>query len=182
MTREDEQYCLKELSDGNRQAFELLFLEWHPKLVAFLLRLLAGEKDYEATAYDIAQDVFFDIWISRKKFSKVKSFSAYLFQMARFKAYNHFDKQAVKSRFDSDVLANDSEETISGESALLASEMDALFRRALESLPQKRRRVFIMSRYEGYSNDQIAAELGIDKRTVENHITSVLSTLRKVIK
>ena len=39
-----------------------------------------------------------------------------------------------------------------------------------------------MSRFLGKSNDEIATELGIDKRTVENHITSVLATLRKVIK
>ncbi|MBQ7708594.1 MAG: hypothetical protein IJT74_01565 [Bacteroidales bacterium] len=49
------------------------------------------------TAYDLAQDVFFDVWTSRSKFAQVNSFSSYLFQMARFKAFNHFDRSAVKA-------------------------------------------------------------------------------------
>ena len=180
MTKEDEIYCLRALSEGSRQAFEWLFLEWHPRLVEFLMRLLGP--GCEETAYDYAQDVFFDIWVSREKFSTVKSFSAYLFQMARFKVYNHYDRTAVKARFKSEAVATGSELTPSGESALYASETEALIRRTLDALPEKRRRVFLMSRFLGKSNDEIATELGIDKRTVENHITSVLATLRKVIK
>lgn len=179
MTQEDEKVCLKELSDGSRQAFEWLFLEWHPRLVDFFNRLLGGD---EETAYDYAQDVFFDIWMSRKKFSEVKSFGAYLFQMARFKAYNHFDKTAVKSRFKHDVIATSSESTPSGETVVYASETEALIRKTLDKMPQKRRKVFIMSRFGGKSNDEIAEELGINKRTVENHITTVLDALRKLVK
>lgn len=180
MTKEDEQYCLKALSEGSRQAFEWLFLEWHPRLVEFLTHMLGTE--CEETAYDYAQDVFFDIWMTREKFANVNSFSAYLFQMARFKVYNHYDKSAVKARFKSEVVATGSELAPSGESALYASETEALIRRTLDALPEKRRRVFMMSRFLGKSNDEIAMELGIDKRTVENHITNVLAALRKVIK
>lgn len=178
MTKEDEQYCLAALSEGNRQAFEWLFLEWHPRVVDFFVHLLGDEE----TAYDYAQDVFFDVWTSRQKFAEVKSFSAYLFQMARFKAYNHFDKSAVKTRFRSEVLKTGSESTPSGESALYATETLTRIRETLETLPQKRREVFVMSRLLGYTNEQISLRLGINKRTVENHITNVLSDLRKVIK
>ncbi len=178
MTKEDEQYCLAALSEGNRQAFEWLFLEWHPRLVDFFVHLLEDEE----TAYDYAQDVFFDVWTSRQKFAEVKSFSAYLFQMARFKAYNHFDKSAVKTRFRSEVMKTGSESTPSGESALYATETLTRIRETLETLPQKRREVFVMSRLLGYTNEQISLRLGINKRTVENHITNVLSDLRKVIK
>lgn len=179
MTREDEKICLRELSNGSRQAFEWLFLEWHPRLVDFFNRILGGD---EETAYDYAQDVFFDIWMSRKKFSEVNSFSAYIFQMARFKAYNHFDKNAVKTKFTRDAEVTGSESTPSGEAVIEASETETIIRKTLERMPQKRRKVFILSRFKGKSNDEIAQELGINKRTVENHITSVLDTLRKLVK
>lgn len=178
MTKEDERFCLEELSKGNRRAFEWLFLEWHPKLVDFFTRLI-GDTD---TAYDYAQDVFFDIWTSRRKFSEVGSFSAYLFQMARFKAYNHFDKAAVKSRYKGEMEAGGAAVTPSGEGAIFASETERTIWETLKGLPGKRRTVFIMSRFQGYSNERIAKELGIDKRTVENHITNVLAALRKVVK
>ena len=180
MTAEDEKYCLRALSEGNKQAFEWLFLEWQPKLVAFFCRILG--QNNEDTASDFAQDVFFDIWTSRKKFAEVKSFSAYLFQMARFKAFNHFDKNAVKARYEQEVTITGPTSVPTGEANLFADETNELIRKTLETLPQKRREVFIMSRVHGKSNDEIAVELGINKRTVENHITNVLAALRKVIK
>lgn len=182
MTQEDEQYCLKALSEGNIHAFELLFLEWHPRLVEFLSRMLSGEKSSEDLAYDFAQDVFFDVWVFRNKFSQVKSFRSYLFQMAKYKVYNHFDRKDVEMKFEKELSDPEFELDSSGESALVASEVEILIRRTLDGMPKKRRNVFVMSRFQGYSNDRIASELNIDKRTVENHITNVLAALRKVIK
>ena len=178
MTREEEQYCLKELSGGSRHAFERLFLEWHPRLVDFFTRVL-DSPDAPDLANDFAQDIFFDIWMSRSKFSQVNSFSAYLFKMARYKIYNHFDRQAVISRYKHELSVADSGAVPSGESALYAMERESLMLRILNRLPGKRRKVFMMSRLLGFSNDQIASELGISKRTVENQITSVLSVFRK---
>ena len=178
MRPEDEIFCLKELSRGNKSAFEWLFMTWHARLVGFLSRLIGDDN----TAYDYAQDIFFDIWKQRKKFSEVESFSAYLFQMARFKVYNHFDKVAVKSKFKGEMAARAAIVTPTREQDLFASETESQIWEAVRHLPARRRKVFIMSRMQGFSNDEIAKELGIDKRTVENHITSALSSLRKIVK
>lgn len=178
MSPEDEIFCLKELSRGNKSAFEWLFMTWHARLVAFLSRLIGDE----STAYDYAQDIFFDIWKQRKKFSEVESFSAYLFQMARFRVYNHFDKVAVKSRFKGEMAAIAVSATPTREQDMFASETESQIWKAVRQLPAKRRTVFIMSRMQGFSNDEIAQELGINKRTVENHITSALASLRKIVK
>ena len=178
MTREDEKYCLEELARGNQQAFRWLFMEWHPKLVDFFTRLI-GDGD---TAYDYAQDIFYDIWKARGKFAGVESFSAYLFQMARFKVYNHFDKVAVNKRFEKDLELSDREGATSQEPAIYAAELKSMIWDTVRRLPSKRRSAFLMSRLHGLSNDQIADEMGISKRTVENHITSTLSTVKKMIK
>ena len=179
MTPEDERFCLKELARGNKSAFEWLFMTWHARLVGFLSRRIGDE----STAYDYAQDIFFDIWKQRKKFSEVESFSAYLFQMARFRVYNHFDKVAVKSRFRGEMAARASvPPPTEYEPVLFASETESQIWEAVRHLPAKRRKVFIMSRMQGFSNDEIAQELGINKRTVENHITNALASLRKIVK
>ena len=178
MSPEEEKYCLEELSSGNRQAFEWLFLSYQPKLVDFFKRLLGDEQ----TACDYAQDVFYDIWTQHRKFKQVNSFSAYLFQMARFKCYNHFDRQAVRQRFWSEVVKAGAEITPSSEKDLYADETESLIWETVNGMPEKRRKVFIMSRLQDIPNEQIARTLGISKRTVENHITAALSELRKVIK
>ena len=79
-------------------------------------------------------------------------------------------------------MNSDTDSVPSGESALYASETMTQIRETLETLPRKRREIFVMSRVMGYTNEEIAARLGINKRTVENHITNVLADLRKVIK
>ena len=179
MIKEEEKYLLKELAGGSRQAFECLFICWHPRLVSFLTHLLADED----AAYDYAQDVFFDIWTQKEKFAQVESFGAYLFQMARFKVYNHYDKVAVKGRFKNDVMVREAEGTApSGESRLYASEMETQIWKAVREMPAKRRQIFIMSRSLGFTNEEIAQKLGINKRTVENQITNVLAVLRNLVK
>lgn len=52
----------------------------------------------------------------------------------------------------------------------------------VEKMPEQRRRIFRMSREEGLSNDQIAEQLSISRRTVENQISRALAELRKLVK
>ncbi|MCR5519896.1 MAG: RNA polymerase sigma-70 factor [Bacteroidales bacterium] len=177
MTKEDERSCLRGLANGNKQAFEWLFLTWHPRVVDFFMRVLADED----TAYDYAQDIFYDIWVQRKKFSEVESFSAYLFRMAKFRLFNHFDKQSVRNKFVDAKSFADASSFVSMEQSLFADEMEEQIWKTVNKMPAKRRKIFVMSRMQGYSNDEIAKELGISKRTVENHITSALAELREIV-
>lgn len=54
--------------------------------------------------------------------------------------------------------------------------------KVVDQLSEQRRNVFRLSREEGYSNAEISTQLNISKRTVENHITASLHTLRKVLR
>ena len=64
---------------------------------------------------------------------------------------------------------------------LYAKEIELLLKLALDSMPEQRKKVFIMSRKEGLSNQEIADNLQLSIRTVERHIYLALQELKKVI-
>ncbi len=58
---------------------------------------------------------------------------------------------------------------------------DAKIWKAIDSLPEKCREVFLMSKRDGFSNQEIADELGISIKTVKNQMTKALSRLREAL-
>ena len=169
---------LKELSEGSRTAFDWLFIRYQPKVVAFLKACTGDEEQ----ARDIAQDIFFNIWKDRAKLSEVRSFEGYLFQMARFSVYNYYDHLDVVKKYVEEGKTR-SEVTDAGpEEKLKERQIRARIAETVRSMPQRRREIFVMSRWGGYSNDEIAERLNISKRTVENHLTAAQSVLRRTLK
>ena len=176
--QKDSSILLKELSEGSRTAFDWLFIRYQPKVVAFLKACTGDEEQ----ARDIAQDIFFNIWKDRAKLSEVRSFGGYLFQMARFSVYNYYDHLDVVKKYVEEGKTR-SEVTDAGpEEKLKERQIRARIAETVRSMPQRRREIFVMSRWGGYSNDEIAERLNISKRTVENHLTAAQSVLRRTLK
>ena len=176
--QKDSSILLKELSEGSRTAFDWLFIRYQPKVVAFLKACTGDEEQ----ARDIAQDIFFNIWKDCAKLSEVRSFEGYLFQMARFSVYNYYDHLDVVKKYVEEGKTR-SEVTDAGpEEKLKERQIRARIAETVRSMPQRRREIFVMSRWGGYSNDEIAERLNISKRTVENHLTAAQSVLRRTLK
>lgn len=171
-----ESKYLKELGKGDRNAFDILYIQYSPRVKAFL----AGFVKDKDEASDMTQDIFFKIWTNREVISKVDSFKAYLFRMARNMIYDYYEHNLVKETY-SQKQQEKSPYTEIIEEELYAKELALLIDIAVEKMPQQRRTVFMMSRKEGLSNEEIARRLNINKRTVENHITQALSELRKIV-
>ena len=60
-------------------------------------------------------------------------------------------------------------------------EKELLIKLIVDQMPEQRKRIFMMSRYQGLSNDQIAKSLGLSKHTIENNISLALKELREVM-
>jgi len=156
------------------QAIDLLFRKHYSDLCRRVLRLVKVPEVSE----DIAQEVFLDLWRKRERLQVRVSLGAYLVQAARNKALNHLrdhrmDRQSeeitdrqwlVEARALSQLQANDLQERI-----------DAL----LDRLPERCRLVFVLSRFEELTNKEIAREMGITEKTVENQMNKALRLLRK---
>ena len=172
----EEQNKLKEIAAGNVEAFEHLFFQYQPRLVNFLIGLTHDKE----VSRDMAQDLFLSLWKDREKLKNVRSFSSYLFQMARFTVYDYFDRLIVSEKYTNEYL-QDACQAESEEETLFVHELQSIINRTVERMSPQRSKIYRMSREEGLSNDEIAKRLDISKRTVENHLTAALAILRKVL-
>ena len=134
----------------------------------------------EHIAKDIVQDIWLDIW-NRRETIKIQDFEAYIYKAVRNNCYKHFRSnkmnhiqlEAVKPL----SLSSDS----STEKLHNLEEMEVLIDRTLEQLPKRCKQIFKLSRYNLLANEQIAKELGISKRSVENQLSLALKAIRSNI-
>ena len=171
-----EHNVLGKIAAGDGDAFERLFFQYQPRLVYFLTGLTHDKE----VSRDMAQDIFLLLWRDRSKLKEVKSFSSYLFQMARFTVYDYFDHLSISEKYADELLQNPAIAE-SEEEALFVRELQSVINHAVSQMSPQRQRVFRMSREQGLSNDEIAQRLNLNKRTVENHLTASLAILRKVL-
>ena len=83
--------------------------------------------------------------------------------------------------YQSRQLSDDNSDLYEIESELNAKELELIIAIAVERMPSQRRKIYQMSREQGLSNENIARELNISKRTVENHLTQALADIRKIL-
>lgn len=175
-----ENKTVEELILGSHKAFEKIFFAYYSKVKYFLSKILKSESDAE----EVTQELFVRLWINRQSINIQKSFSSYMYAIARNAALNYLKHKLVEKSFIENFNEfTFREEDISNNSdeILFAKEITLLVEMALLKMPAKRRKIYKMSRDEGCSNSEIAQELGISKKTVENQLCIALKEIRQVV-
>lgn len=159
------------IAAGDRAAFEALFRLHYGPLCAFARGYV---KDADQ-AEDLVQDLFFRLWLDREKLQVTTSVKAYLYAAVRNRCLS-----AVKTGARVRALNEERDDRMQQEERTEDEHTERIARvqAAIEALPEERRRVFKLSRYEGLKYQEIAERLGISVKTVENQMGSALKTLR----
>lgn len=155
------------------EAIEILFREYYTELCRAVIRIIPDPE----IAEDIAQDVFFELWRKREVLDVQLSFGAYLRRAARNKALNYIRDQKIKPEPE-DQLPNRDEQQVDANHRLQLQDLQQAIDRAIDTLPDRCREVFVLSRFEDMSYQEIADQLGISIKTVENQISKALRLLR----
>lgn len=163
------------LKNGDTTAFDRLFSVYGIRLYHFALGYLKSKEDAE----EVMQEVFLKIWRNRKTLKPDTSFKSYVFTIAWHHILELFERAGKRQEYKHHIL----EETIA-----FSDDLDERinFRLLLErvellisQLPQRQREVLIKKKKEGLSIKEIADDLGITQKTVDNHLTEAMKNIRK---
>lgn len=172
----NEKLIISKVLAGDMKAFKILFDNYYPQVRFFVLGIV---KDTYA-ADDIAQNIFIKVWTKRALIDVEKNFNNYLYSIAKNEIIDFFRAQVAVEPLDTVTQIQDRDNTGEMiESAYDLSHIKEIVIKEIEQMPLQRRSVFIMSRMQGLSNDEIAEKLHLSKRTVERHLNMALHTLKE---
>jgi RNA polymerase sigma-70 factor (ECF subfamily) len=171
-TIENEALLVRNLSKGNLLAFNTLYNEYSGRLYRFAFGYLKTEVEAE----ELVQEVFKIIWEKRVDLKKELSFKSFLFTIAFNIIRKHFRTKSYLSEYFKTRISEDQDLQTSQKITY-----DSLYQYITElvnHLPDRRKEIFIKSRFEGLSIKEISEELKISHKTVENQLTDALKFIR----
>ncbi len=173
---DNEAQLVRSLSKGNILAFNTLFREFGGRLYRFAYGYLRSEELSE----ELVQEVFTRIWENRKSLKSEYSFKSYLFTIAFNIIKKHFRREACISEYFNKRIAEDFD--LETTKKITYDSLYQYVSTLVDQLPERRKEIFIKSRFEGLSIKEIAVELKISHKTVENQLTDALKFIRKNLK
>lgn len=174
--------------EGDAALFEVLYRNLSPRLYGFIYSVLRNKAD----TLDVLQNVFVKIWQKRSTIDfGGGNLEAYVYTTARHMSYNFLRRRLYMDTVaecadaempeiqtgaisDDGISADPYRETVRGE-------LEKKISHILLTLPEQRRRIFLMSRVDGLSYRQIAERLSISENTVDTQIRRALRDFRSLI-
>lgn len=168
----DDASLLEHIGTGNAEAFNLLFERyWQTTYTRAYKRV----HDYDV-AKDIVQEIFIHIWLKKETLT-IRNLPAYLNIAVQNKVFKFLEKQKLKHPFFN-ILENTSASHLRADAHILWQEFFKSYDALLDTLPQKRQLIFRKRFQEQQSTAEIALELGVSRKTVQNQLGKAIEQLR----
>ena len=172
MTDINTTYQIELLKQGDVPAFESIYHAFSDRVYSFAYTILKND----AESKEVVQETFFKIWIHRDKLDPQRSFQSYLFTIARNQTISLLRKNKKVVSLD---CTHDLSTTNNTEDEINLSDAKEQIGLIIDQLPPRKKEIFLMSRIEGLSNEEIANKLGLSTQTIHNHISVSLSFIKK---
>ena len=165
--------CLVKI--GIKEAFEVLFERYAPRIYSFALSYLKNEPDAE----ELIQDVFLKIWEKRETLDRSKNIKSFIYKIAVNSIYDLIRHKNIETAFRDFTRENHDEKRENTWDSVIYNEMIANVNELVKLMPVQQGKIFKLSREEGLTNDDISKQLNLSKRTVENQLYRAITFLRK---
>lgn len=172
----DEKDIFTKIRNDDRDAFKALFDTYYASLCHYASHFLNDD----ALSEEVVQELFVRLWEKRKSLDVETSVRQYLFRSVRNGCLNQIQHDKVRRLHGTRLKEALTSENPS-EDFLITPEMILKLEEGIESLPEKRREIFRLSREKGLKYREIAEKLKISVKTVEAQMGLALKTLRSKI-
>jgi len=172
----EELFIVKKMIEGDLDSFKYFFDRYYSDLCNFVHVYLHDQ----ILAEEIVQDIFVFFWENREKLKINTSVKAFLFSASKFKSLNLLRDTKTKRRIVENIGKTEPFQTTEQDSSYIdADEFKKILDLAIDQLAPKCREIFLLSKRNDLTNNEIAAQLGISVKTVENQMTIALKKLRE---
>lgn len=163
---------LQQVEQGSRRAFDLLFEKhWSAAYTSAYRRLRDADQ-----AKDIIQDIFTHIWLNRE-ILHIRNLPAYLSRAVRNRVIKIVAKEKLSHPFFN-ILEEGPGSELSADKELLWKEFFRAYEQLVAAFPAKRQLIFRMRFENDLSTKEIAQELGLSRKTVQNQLHKAIEQLR----
>jgi RNA polymerase sigma-70 factor (ECF subfamily) len=173
----DDEALIRRIGAGDRQAMQVLFARHHVRVYRFTLRLVRNT----ATAEDVINDVFLDVWRQADRFQGKSSVSTWLFGIARFKALSVLRRRSDKELDDATADAIEDPDDDPGV-AMEKRDKAAIMRDCLQLLSVEHREIIDLVYYHEKSVEEVAAITGVPEATVKTRMFYARKKLGEVLR
>lgn len=165
---------LRDLTNGSSRAFKIIFDAYGKKIHRFSLTYLKNEQEAE----EIVQEVFLKIWKVRADLKPGTSFDSFIFTMAKNAILNTIRKSKNEQLYLSYAKLHPGRDILL-EEELNFAELERAYQKSIDQLSPQRKKIFLLSREKFLTNVEIASQLGISVKTVENQMTTSIAQIKK---
>jgi len=167
-----DKLLLLKLKEGNNEAFDALYEKYWQGIYSAAFKRLHDPDQ----AKDITQDVFLQLWLKREE-NNIDNLPAYLFTATRNKVLNWMEKERKYTPVP-ELLLQLRSSLDRSDSELLEREFMRSYEALIDTLTPSQQKIFRMRYQQDISTSEIAEQLDISRKTVQNQLGKAVAQLR----
>lgn len=172
----NEQELFLRIASSDQTAFRHLTDRYWNKLYTVAFTFLKSQE----AAKDVVQEVFLKVWLKREQLASIQNAEAWLFILTRNEVLNALKKKRIDTR-DLLMAVNTAVADESADSGTNIKDIKSLIKQGLDLLPDQQKAIFILSKEQGLTHEQICEQLNLARSTVKNSLVKALAFLRNYL-
>jgi RNA polymerase sigma-70 factor, ECF subfamily len=178
ISNDEEIFIFNRMVEGDKEAFRFFFEKYYSDLCNLVNLYLHDSM----TAEEIVQDIFIYLWEKKDQIRLDQSVKAYLLRASKNRSLNYIRNEKSRTGIINKIKNTDASFDSMPDNVMDANQLRDVINKAIESLPERCRQVYILGKEQSLTYKEISDELGISVKTVEAQMGSALKKLREQLR